>query len=187
MRFATPAVSSLYRCPHCGTEGRTRGKGVKLTCQHCGSEYLLTEYGYLQALSGNTAFSHIPNWYEWQRGQVRQALEHGTYRMEANVEIMMLVDHKAIYRVGNGKLVHDTDGFHLTGCDGKLEYHHGPLVNYSLYADYYWYELGDVICIGTNDTLYYCFPKGKFSVAKARLATEELYKLKKRRKVPAKA
>jgi hypothetical protein len=53
-----------------------------------------------------------------------------------------------------------------------------------LYADYYWYEIGDMICIGNNDVLYYCFPKGADPVAKARLATEELYKLKKRR--PAK-
>ena len=58
---------------------------------------------------------------------------------------------------------------------------------YSLYADYYWYEIADVICVGNRDALYYCFPKSDVSVAKARMAVEELYKLKKARKKPAKA
>ena len=85
--------------------------------------------------------------------------------------------------VGSGRLTHTAEGFTLTGCDGKLSYTQGPLACYSLYADYYWYELGDVICIGNNDTLYYCFPQGGDVVAKTRIATEELYKMKKRRPV----
>ncbi len=169
----------LYRCPHCGSEGRTRGKGIRLVCRDCGAEYELTETGYLRATDGDTIFSHIPSWYHWQRGQVKRELEQGTYRMESKVRIAMLVDNKALYRVGSGKLVHDCEGFHLTGCNGKLSYEQGPLANYGLYADYYWYEIGDVICIGNNDVLYYCFPKGPLPVAKARLAAEELYKLKK--------
>jgi hypothetical protein len=39
-----------------------------------------------------------------------------------------------------------------------------------------------VICIGTGDCLYYCFPKDATPVAKTRLAAEELYKLVKARK-----
>ena len=73
----------------------------------------------------------------------------------------------------------------LTGCGGKLDYAQGPLTCYSLYADYYWYEIADVICFGNQDALYYCFPKSAVSVAKTRMAVEELYKLKKRRRVPA--
>ena len=53
----------------------------------------------------------------------------------------------------------------------------GPKACYGLYADYYWYEIGDVICIGDKKRLYYCFPKDKTNVAKARLAAEEMYKL----------
>jgi hypothetical protein len=177
----------LYRCPHCGTEGKTRGKGTTLTCLHCGKEYNLTVHGYLSAVGGGGIFSHIPNWYDWQRGLVRQEIENGTYRLDTKVDILMLVDHKALYRVGSGRLIHDCDGFRLTGCDGKLDYSQGPLANYSLYADYYWYELGDVICIGTGNEQYCCIPRGKVSVAKARLATEELYKLKKRRKAAVEA
>ena len=175
----------LYRCPHCDTEGATEGKGVTLTCHNCGKVYTLTEYGELEARDGEAAFTHIPDWYDWQRQTVRKELEEGTYRLETDVQIGMMVDYKAIYMVGSGKLIHDCDGFRLTGCDGQLEYSQGPLACYGLYADYYWYEIGDVICIGNQDALYYCFPQNCGDVvAKTRLAVEELYKLKKRR--PAK-
>ena len=172
----------LYRCPPCQTEGQTEGKGIMLTCKACGKVYTLDEHGYLTA--DEPAFTHIPDWYSWQRQQVRQELENGTYKLEVDVKIGILVNAKALYMVGEGKLTHDETGFHLTGCDGKLDYTQGPLACYGLYADYYWYEIGDMICIGNKDALYYCFPSGGDVVAKTRLATEELYKLKKSRKLP---
>ena len=174
----------LYHCPHCGAEGNTEGKGITLTCHSCGKVYTLTETGYLEAADGKPAFTHVPDWYNWERDQVKKSLEDGSYRLDVEVDIGMMVDYKAIYMVGSGRLIHDADGFRLTGCDGKLEYTQGPLANYGLYADYLWYELGDVICIGNADALYYCFPKGGDVVAKTRIAAEELYKLKKRRRIP---
>ena len=174
----------LYRCPHCDAEGKTEGTGTTLTCHSSGKVYTLTEYGELEAKDGYAAFTHIPDWYDWQRQMVRKELEEGTYRLETDVRIGMMVDYKAIYMVGTGKLTHDADGFRLEGCDGQLSYSQGPLACYGLYADYYWYEIGDVICIGNQDALYYCFPENCGDVvAKTRLAVEELYKLKKRRPV----
>ena len=171
----------LYRCPHCGAEGKTEGKGIYLTCHSCGAQYELTELGQLKGVNVETAFDHIPNWYNWQRQQVRASLADGSYLLDTDVEIGMMVDYKAIYMVGSGHLTHTAEGFTLTGCDGKLHYTQGPLACYSLYADYYWYEIGDVICIGNHDALYYCFPKCGDVVAKTRIATEELYKMKKKR------
>ena len=171
----------LYKCPHCNAEGKTEGKGTKLLCHNCGAEYELTELGYLKA--DNAAFTHIPDWYRWERDQVRKELEEGTYQLDVDVTIGMMVNYDAIYMVGEGHLTHSVDGFHLTGCDGKLDYTQGPLACYGLYSDYYWYEIADVICIGNRDALYYCFPKGTGDVvAKTRLAAEELYKMKKIRR-----
>ena len=172
----------LYKCPHCGTEGEMEGKGIHLTCHHCGKKYELTTLGKLQAVEGDTEFDHVPDWYRWQREQVKQELQDGTYLLDRDVDIGMVVDYKAVYMVGEGHLTHSAEGFKLTGCDGKLNYEQGPLACYSLYADYFWYELGDVICIGNREITYCCFPKGGDVVAKTRLATEELYKLKKRRR-----
>jgi len=173
----------LYKCPHCDAEGHTVGKGTTLTCNHCGKQWELTPLGELKALEGKTEFSHIPDWYAWERDRVRQEIEADTYKLDVDVDIAMLVDFKAIYKVGSGHLVHDRQGFRLTGCEGKLEYTQKPQACYGLYADYYWYEIADTICIGDNEHLYYCFPKGNVPVAKARLAVEEMYKLYKARKL----
>ena len=170
----------LYKCPHCNTEGTMLGKDTKIFCQKCGKEYELTEYGYLKAGDGETRFSHVPDWYQWQRECVREEILDNTYLLDVPVDICMMVNTKCIYRVGEGRLVHNAEGFHLTGCEGKLDYWQKPSSSYSLYSDYFWYEIGDVICIGDSKVLYYCFPKDSGDiVAKTRLATEEMFKLAK--------
>lgn len=177
----------LYKCPHCKAEGQMVGKGIQIACGHCGKTYELTEYGYLQATSLEkengapiTEFTHIPDWYRWQRECVRQELTEGTYKLEVPVKIYMMVNTDCIYQVGEGVLTHSREGFHLTGCDGKLDYMQEPIASYSLYSDFYWYEIGDVISIGNARAQYYCFPQNCGDiVAKTRLATEELYKIVK--------
>lgn len=168
----------LYKCPQCLAEGKMLGKGIHLSCQNCHKVYELTEYGYMNATEGVTEISHIPDWYRWERECVRKELEEGTYRLDIPVDIYMMVNTDHVYKVGEGRLVHTKTGFSLTGCDGKLHYTQSPGVSYSLYSDFFWYEIGDVICIGDTKTQYYCFPKDCGDiVAKTRLATEELYKL----------
>lgn len=203
----------LYKCPVCRSEGETIGKGTSLTCRRCSSQWTLTEYGRLEKTYGPESppcsadltdpdapeapkdLTHIPDWYAWERAYVRHEIERGSYRMEFPAEIMVLKDTKAVYHVGEGNLIHSCDGFELTGCDGKLSYHQSAKASYSLYSDYYWYEIGDMISIGTMKIQYYCFPKdttfkalnggawkpGTAIVAKARLAAEEMHKLYSRK------
>lgn len=168
----------LYKCPHCGTEGSMTGKGTSITCSKCGKKWTLTEYGFMHAEQGDTEFPHIPDWYRWERECVKKEIELGSYLMKLDVDVYALIDSKAIYRIGEGRLTHSKLGWELHACEGKLTFTQKPRDSYSLYSDYYWYELGDMICIGNSKVLYYCFPKnsGDF-VAKARLATEELYAL----------
>ena len=173
----------LYKCPHCGTEGEMEGRGTMLTCRHCGKQWELTPIGELKATEGETEYPHIPDWYAWERQQVAKEILDGTYKLDIDVDIAMLVDFKAIYKVGQGHLTHDREGFKLTGCDGRLNYTQKPQACYGLYADYYWYEIADTICIGDNERLYYCFPREGDVVAKTRLAVEEMYKLYKARKL----
>ena len=179
----------LYKCPHCLSEGYMKGRGINLKCEKCGSTWELLPNGNLQETSVNngeiagnnqaTSFTSIPEWYKWERQKVKEEILAGTYKMEEAVEIMILKDLKSIYKAGEGKLLHTRQGFELTGCNGKLQFKLSGKASYSLYADYFWYELGDMICIGDTKTQYYCFPKNqeKAIVAKARLATEEIYKL----------
>ena len=175
----------LYKCPHCGAESKMEGKGIHLTCHACGKQWEMDEFGQLHAREGETEYSHIPDWYTWQRSCVRKEIEEGTYRLDTDVDIGIQVNLDGICMIGPGRLTHDAGGFHLTGAEGKLDYTQSPVASHTLYADYYWYEIGDVIGIGNNEFSYFCFPGPDVSVTKARLATEELYKLlKSRRRKP---
>ena len=177
----------LYKCPHCLAEGNMEGKGTHITCHACSTRYELTEYGELRATEGKTEFSHIPDWYAWERAEVKRELEEGSYRLDIPVDIAVLANTDCLYRVGEGRLVHTAEGFSLSGCEGELAYTQKPSASYSLYSDFYWYEIGDVICIGNPKMQYYCFPKDTGDiVAKARLAAEELYKLVRAEKAQAK-
>jgi hypothetical protein len=177
----------LYKCTSCLSEGQMEGKGTKLTCHACGKVWELDELGQLKDCSSDESpvgsasesgpsFTHIPDWYKWERSCVKKEIEDGSYALDTEVDIGIIVDFKSLYMVGSGTLHHDADGFVLDGCDGRLHYTQSPKENYSLYSDYYWYEIGDVICIGKKDCLYYCFPKKKDVAAKTRIAAEELFK-----------
>ena len=171
----------LYKCPACGAEGDMEGKGTHLTCHACKKSWFLTELGRLEATEGETEFPHIPDWYDWERAQVKDEIDAGQYTLDTPVQIALMVDYKGLYMVGDGRLTHTAEGFVLDGCEGKLHYEQKPRASHTLNADFYWYCIGDVIGIGNRDCLYYCFPKpvdGKIPpVAKARLAAEELYKI----------
>ena len=175
----------LYKCTDCGAVAQMLGKGTTITCGCCGKTWELKTDGQMAAVEGETKIAHIPDWYRWEREQVAADIESGNYKLDIDVDIAMQVDYKAVYRVGEGHLTHDVSGFHLTGCDGKLDYSQPPQASYSLYADYYWYEMADCVCIGDTDVHYFLFPKDpSIPVAKVRLACEEMFKLHKAKRLP---
>lgn len=168
----------LYKCECCGEEGHMVGSGTHIVCNKCGKSYQLTEYGYLEAEDGETRFNHIPDWYRWERECVREEILAGKYSIDIPVKICMTVDTKHLYSIGEGRLHHDGDGFVLEGCDGEVHYEQKVRFSYTVNSDFNWYELGDVISIGNNEHLFYCFPKEEGDiVTKIRLAAEEMYKL----------
>lgn len=174
----------LYKCPECLSEGSMSAKGTRISCKKCGCEYELSEYGEIIRTNGKARFSTVPKWYRWERECVKDEILYNNYKLDVPVEIMMMVNTDCIYDVGEGRLVHDENGFKLTGCDGRLDYSQKPTASYSLYSDYFWYEIGDMICIGNKKVLYYCFPKCEGDiVAKTRLAAEEMYKLARTKSV----
>lgn len=175
----------LYKCPNCNEENQMEGKGIHLTCHACNKQWEMDKYGQLNAINGVTEYPHIPDWYSWQRECVRREIENGTYNLDTDVDIAIQVNLNGVCKIGEGRLIHNENGFTLTGADGKLNYTQSPVFTHTLYSDYYWYEMGDVIGIGDNSISYFCFPKNNTSVTKARLATEELYKIKKPKRVIA--
>lgn len=169
----------LYKCPHCLTEGKMVGAGTRVACGNCKKEYELTELGKMQAVGADTEFEQIADWVDWQRDCVKTEIVEGRYALNEPVRIHIMVDTKTIYDVGEGVLKHDDSGFTLTGCDGKLNYTQSATAVYSINSDFFWYQIADTINIGDMNVQYFCFPKSEeVSVFKARLAAEELFKLK---------
>jgi hypothetical protein len=168
----------LYKCPACLAEGKTVGRGTELYCQNCEKTYYLDEYGRLKGENGRTEFDHVPDWYSWERISVRTEILADVYSIDIPVKIYMQVDNNCLYDVGEGRLRHSKEGFELNGCDGRLGYKQKPLFSYTVNSDFNFYEIGDVISLGTPEHIFYCFPLEKTDiVAKIRLAAEELYKI----------
>lgn len=142
----------------------------------------MDEYGQLHALTGLTEFTHIPDWYEWERSNVKDEVMQGKYHFESKVRIDSLPNSKGFIPLGNGNLIHDMNGFILTGIYNNEPYTVTKTVDslYSCHIEYdYLGKYGDCIDLNTLDDTYYIYPYGEsFSVTKISLATEELYKSK---------
>jgi 1-acyl-sn-glycerol-3-phosphate acyltransferase len=171
----------LYQCPSCKTQYAMKSEGNRLWCEHCKKEWTMSEYGEISASEGITEFTHIPDWYEWEREQVRKEVESGSYRFESEVTVDSLPNAKGFIHLGKGKLVHDISGFLLEG-----EYEGNPYSvsfkaksMYSCHIEYnYLGKYGDCIDLNTLTDTYYIYPKcDEFSVTKISLATEEIYKI----------
>lgn len=180
----------LYKCPHCGKEYRMTSYGKKLQCGSCGKEWEMTELGELRALVGRTEFSHIPDWYEWERESVRMEVESGSYYFNAPVKVSFLPNSKGYIRLGKGTLSHDKNGFVLEGKLGGRPYRVEKTVPsmYSCHIEYnYLRKYGDCVDLNTLNDTYYIYPYDcDFSVTKIALATEELYFADKREKAASK-
>ena len=176
----------LYKCPHCDKEYYMSSKGHTLKCDACGKTWDYSIYGELTGDDGVTEFSHIPDWYEWERDEVRKEVEAGTYHFESEVHIDLLPKDKFI-PLGKGKLVHDLDGFKLTGIhkDQPYEVVLPSKSTYGVHIEYeYLGKYGDCVDLNTIDNTYYVYPEcERFSVTKISLATEEIYKYKFKGKI----
>ena len=166
----------LYVCPHCKTEFKMNSKGTKIWCEHCNETYEMDELGRLNNTNGNTIFSHIPDWFEWQRKQVKQEIIDGKYDVELEVEIDMLPNSTGYYRIGKGILKHNSNGFELIA--NNLHIQKPVISNFGVHIEYDYFGRGDGISFSTNDDTFYLYPVNQeYSVTKFHFAAEELFKL----------
>ena len=170
----------LYQCPHCKTEYKMTSKDDKLICSVCGKIWRYLENGRLEAENGETEFYHIPDWYEWERANVRAEVEAGAYSSgELDVTVDSLPNADKFIRLGDGKMTHGMDGFHVYGADAdgdSFEMIKDVPSLYSCHIEYdYLGKHGDCVDLNTLNDTWYIYPQGDFSVTKMALATEELY------------
>ena len=173
----------LYQCASCKTEYKMSSSGSILKCEACQKEWNMTELGELEALSGETEFSHIPDWYEWERQNVRKEVEEGRYSTgELPVRVDSLPNAAKFIPIGEGTMVHDMDGFRVKVTDSDGDTHEMVKNVPSLYSCHIEYEylgkFGDCVDLNTLKDTWYVYPdpaKCEFAVTKMALATEELY------------
>lgn len=173
----------LYQCPHCMTESKMSSKGTELFCTECGKRWNLNEDGSLSALEGETEFPHIPDWFEWERENVRREVAEGRYRFEDEVDVYSLPRCWKFERLGKAKITHDAEnGFilegHYNGEDYRIQ--RTPLDNNSLHIeyDYCYIKPFDCFDISTPTDSFYCYPQTRTDVVtKLGFATEEIYRL----------
>ena len=173
----------LYQCSSCKTEFKMSSQGTFLKCDACGKQWNMSELGELEAVNGETEFSHIPDWYEWERENVKREVAEGTYSSgELKVKVDTLPNAKRFIRLGEGTMVHDMNGFTVRGIDVDGDPFEMIKTVPSLYSCHIEYEylgkFGDCVDLNTLEDTWYIYPepsKENFAVTKMALATEELY------------
>ncbi len=180
----------LYQCPHCKTEFSMDSKGEELFCTACGKRWLWQEDGYIKALSGETEFDHIPDWYNWEKGEVQKQVLDGSYRFEDEVEVFSLPRVWRYIPLGKAKITHDiNDGFTVEGFyrGKKWRVHRLPQQMNSLHVEYDFGPLKkyDYVDISNENDSFYCRLSDRNRLTKLAFATEEIY-LKSQREIKEK-
>ncbi len=180
----------LYQCPHCLTEFKMASKGAEICCTECGKHWTLNENGTLSANDGNTEFTQVPDWFEWERQQVISQVESGEYSFSDSVDVFSMPRCNSFVNLGKARLTHDiNEGFviegHYNGDDYRIQ--RQPLQINSLHIEYDWFRIrrDDCIDVSTENDSFYCyFDNAKDIVTKLGFATEAIYGMHMRKKRP---
>lgn len=170
--------SILYQCPHCKTEFQMHSEGTELWCEHCGKKWEMTELGELKAKDGETEFSHIPDWFKWERKNVREEVRNGTYHIEDDVRIDTMPNARGFIKQGTGHFVQDCSGLTLTGTA-----YGEPFVlkkegceQESVHVEYGYKYGGDVFDVASDNDSFWFYPLNLRDIlTKVSFATEEIF------------
>jgi hypothetical protein len=164
-----------------------RSEGSKLYCAECGATYEMNEYGQLICQSGEGKFTHAPDWYRWEREEVKKEVLAGSYYFEDVVRIEHLDNYQVGYRpIGNIRFVHDMNGLHLHGIldnGEEFNFDSAPENTPSIHIDYDYkkrgtQKRGQALDINTIHDTWFIFPQTKNEVVtKIHFAVEALYDL----------
>ena len=185
----------LYKCPVCGMEFKMKTQKSQLYCEHCKSQWEMGIYGDMQPISSQTEdqvndqmayYTHIPNWYEWQRKQVEEEIDQNRYALDCKVRIESLPNAINFIECGYGRLIHKKEGFYLTfkdyGEEKEKTIFFASNTLFSIHTEYNYRGKGQCVTLSTLDNTYFLFPEEKgFNATKIQFATEYYYKLSKAR------
>ena len=154
----------LYQCPNCKKEFEMEGSGTTLTCKACGK------------------FSHVPDWFKWQKQNVHEEVFSGTYKMEADCDVYTLPSCKGFINQGKGKLIQTPEKtvleVNLYGEDKVIEYTGTQLE--SVHVEYQYKDCGDMFDFSIPGDSVWMHPTNRKDIlTKVSLATEKIRDLAK--------
>ena len=136
--------------------------GADLWCEACGRRWEMDVYGQLHCKNGEDIFPFVSDWYRWEREQVRQQVENGTYHFEDDVRLEHLVNAGVGFEpIGTVHMTHDANGFVLRGNlnNGEpFELHRTVISMYSCHIEYDFKHRGDAIDICNLTDTWFVFP-----------------------------
>lgn len=162
---------ALYKCRCCGVSNLMTSSGSSIKCGGCGTKWELTEDGWLVDDKTNSK-THIPDWYEWQRGYEIDNIDGLSEKYEVRVEA--LPNEYGFVDLGNGMLELDANEFVLT-IDGKrMSFPHW--IRESVQTEYNYRGKGMAIVLSTADCCYYIYSDDKrFQPTRLQFIGEYLY------------
>ena len=174
----------LYQCPHCKEEFKMEGKGTILKCKACHKSWEMLETGELRATKGTTEFSHIPDWFKWQKQNVHEEVFSGKYHMTATCEVFTLPSTKGFVEQGSGMLIQDSEktilDVSLYGENKIIEFAGTQLE--SVHVEYNYKNYGDMFDFSIPNDSIWMHPKNRKDIlTKVSLATEEIRDLAKQK------
>jgi hypothetical protein len=145
------------------------------------------EDGDLEARDGETEFSHVPDWFEWEREQVKQEIDRGEYSFFDDVEVYSMPRCWKFEPLGKATLSHDAEnGYVLEGFYRGESYRiqRMPIQINSLHVEYDFphVRVDDCFDISTENDSFYCYPTKRNVLTKLAFATEEIYRLHEERR-----
>jgi len=175
----------LYQCPVCGKEHVMDSHGTELFCTACKARWEMDEYGKLHRTNGNDIFTHVPDWYRWERQNVNKEVAGGTYFFQDQVRLEHLAcSSKGFQAIGTVTLTHDQNGFTL---DGVLDngdpflLHRDAKSMESVHIEYDFYKRGvqkqgPALDLTDGKETYFVFPLTRGNeLTKIHFATEALH------------
>jgi hypothetical protein len=146
----------------------------------------MSELGELSAVEGATEYSHIPDWFEFERKMVRRQIEEGTYFFRDRVMVDSLPNAKGYIRLGEATLTHSSEGFVLEKLEGDRQFRleKKPSSLYSLHIEFDYFGKGDCLDLSTIEDTFYLYPlTAKNAVTKLQFAVEEMYKFQEKKRI----
>ena len=177
----------LYKCPRCGAE-HMASKGSEVFCLECEKRWELTEEGELVGNDGVTEFKYVPDWFLWERDEVRAEIERGDYHYEDEVDVYSMPGCWKFEPLGKAKVTHSVEeGFIIEGRYNDSDYriHRKPLEINSLHVEYDFphVRVDDCFDISTEHDSFYCYPTEENVLTKLAFATEIIYGIHEERRL----